>query len=310
MLKIDRENIKKKQELILFLKGIAMGIANIIPGVSGGTIALLTNIYERLINALKKFDITAIKLLLSMKFKNFVNYTDLIFLIWLFSGSLFGVFSIAKLFEYMFKFYPIMIWSFFFGLILASVYYIGKKIKNWNIYNFIILIFGAIVAISLLFFEPANENENLLFIILCGIIGVSGMMLPGLSGSFILILMGNYELILVSAISEFNYIILLFFLFGSILGLVIFSHAIAYLLNKYKDQTLSVLTGFILGSLLIVWPWKKTNSSNLSIENQDNLLAYSWYIPESLNLETLFSLCLIFFGFLVVSLLENIGKEK
>ena len=122
--------------------------------------------------------------------------------------------------------------------------------------------------------------------------------------------MGNYELILVSAISEFNYVILLFFLFGSILGLVIFSHAIAYLLNKYKDQTLSVLTGFILGSLLIVWPWKKTNSSNLSIENQDNLLAYSWYIPESLNLETLFSLCLIFFGFLVVSLLENIGKEK
>ena len=160
MLKIDRENIKKKQELILFLKGIAMGIANIIPGVSGGTIALLTNIYERLINALKKFDITAIKLLLSMKFKNFVNYTDLIFLIWLFSGSLFGVFSIAKLFEYMFEFYPIMIWSFFFGLILASVYYIGKKIKNWNIYNFIILIFGQNVEIKIYLFKPAIENEK------------------------------------------------------------------------------------------------------------------------------------------------------
>ena len=310
VLKINKEHIKKNQKLILFLKGIAMGVANIIPGVSGGTIALVTNIYERLINALKKFDLTAIKLLLSMEFKKFANHTDLIFLTWLFSGSLFGVFSVAKLFEYMFKFYPIMIWSFFFGLILASVYFIGKKINNWNIYNFIIFIIGAIVATSLLFLEPANENDNLLFIILCGIIGISGMMLPGLSGSFILILMGNYELILVSAISEFNYVILSFFVIGSVLGLVIFSHIIAHLLKKYKDQTLSILTGFISGSLLIVWPWKKIKSSDISIDNKDNLLAYSWSLPENLNLESLFSICLIFFGFLIVYLLENIDKGK
>ena len=209
----------------------------------------------------------------------------------------------------MFKFYPIMIWSFFFGLILASVYFIGKKINNWNIYNFIILIIGAIVATSLLFLEPANENDNLLFIILCGIIGVSGMMLPGLSGSFILILMGNYELILVSAISEFNYVILSF-LIGSVLGLVIFSHIIAHLLKKYKDQTLSILTGFISGSLLNCMAMEKIKSSDISIDNKDNLLSYSWSLPENLNLESLFSLSLIFFGFLIVYLLENIDKEK
>ena len=299
-----------KENFILFMKGMAMGIANIIPGVSGGTIALVTNIYEKLINTLKKFDTHAIKLLFSFKIKKLTEYIDLNFLIWVFGGSLIGVFSIAKLFEHLFEHHPLLIWSFFFGLILASVYFIGKRIKKWGYLNYIITALGVIIAISLLFLEPAQENDNLFFILFCGIIGVSGMMLPGLSGSFILILLGNYELILVSSITELNYIILILFCVGSIIGLFGFSHIIAWLLEKYKDQTLSILTGFISGSLFIIWPWKTILKDTINTDKKNEILHYTWELPNQLNTETVSAIGLIICGIIVVYFLEKIGDKK
>ena len=176
-----------------------MGIANVIPGVSGGTIALITGIYEELIDSLKSFDKKALKYILSFRIKDFIDYTNLYFIIAIFGGSIFSVFSIANLFKYLFSNYPLYIWSFFFGLIIASIFFVGKKINKWEKSSVIALVLGIIIALSFTNISPASENDNLFFVFLCGIIGISGMMLPGLSGSFILILLGNYELLLVKA---------------------------------------------------------------------------------------------------------------
>ena len=238
-------------------------IANVLPGVSGGTIALITEIYERLINALKSLNIKALRLLLSLNIREFIKYTDFYFQISVFSGSIISLFSIAKLFEYLLQDHPILIWSFFFGLILASVYFVGKRITNWNKTNKLVLCIGTIIALSMSFITPATENSNLFFVFICGIVGVSGMMLPGLSGSFILILLGNYELLMVKAITNLNYVLLSVFLAGSVFGLLSFSHILSWILKHYKDTTLALLPGFILGSLSIIWPWKAVSEKIL-----------------------------------------------
>ncbi|MGY8988169.1 MAG: DUF368 domain-containing protein [Flavobacteriales bacterium] len=295
-----------KRYIMLFLKGITMGVANVIPGVSGGTIALITEIYEDLINSLKSFDLKAVKLLLTFKFKDFIVHTNLYFLMSVFGGSLFSMFSIAKLFQYLFEFYPEELWSFFFGLILASVFYVGLRVKKWKIRSYIFFIIGTSIAITLALLSPSSENTNLLYIFVCGIIGVSGMLLPGLSGSFILILMGNYKLLMVNSVNDslkFNLdaiTYLLVFILGSVVGLFGFSHVISWLFKRFKDCVLSLLTGFILGSLLIIWPWKII---------AENKLITSWYLPE-LNSGTIISIVFMLIGFYVVVKLENFSKNN
>lgn len=293
---------------ILFIKGMAMGIANVIPGVSGGTIALITEIYEELINSLKSFDLKALKLLISLDIKRFIQHTNFYFLLAVFGGSVASVFSIANLFKFLFASYTILIWAFFFGLIVASVYFVGKRIKKWDLPNIIALVVGTAIAISLSFITPATENSNLFFVFICGIIGVSGMMLPGLSGSFILILMGNYELLMVTAITELNYLLSIFII-GSAVGLMSFSHALAWVLKHYKDATLALLTGFILGSLNIIWPWKKIAESMI-IDGKEKVLEYHWYFPNITEKETLIAFALIVFGIVVVWGLESFSPKK
>jgi len=293
-----------KKHLFLFLKGITMGVANVIPGVSGGTVALITEIYEELINSLKSFDLKAIKLLLNGQFKDFINHTNLYFLISVFGGSVFSMFSVAKLFEFLFEFYPEELWSFFFGLILASVYYVGLRVGIWKIRSYIFFIIGTAIAVSIALLSPSSESTNLLYIFICGVIGVSGMLLPGLSGSFILILMGNYKLLMVDSISKslkFNIdaiTYLLVFILGSVVGLFGFSHIISWLFKRFKDCVLSLLTGFILGSLLIIWPWK---------EIAENKLITSWHLPE-LNSNTIVAIFLMLIGFYLVVKLETFTK--
>ena len=291
---------------MLFLKGITMGVANVIPGVSGGTIALITEIYEDLINSLKSFDLKAVKLLLTFKFKDFIVHTNLYFLLSVFGGSLFSMFSIAKLFQYLFEFYPEELWSFFFGLIFASVYYVGLRVEKWKVGSYLCFIIGTSVAVTLALLSPSSENTNLFYIFICGIIGVSGMLLPGLSGSFILILMGNYKLLMVDSITKslklnidaITYLIV--FILGSVVGLFGFSHVISWLFKRFKDCVLSLLTGFILGSLLIIWPWKII---------AENKLITSWHLPE-LNSGTIISIVFMLIGFYVVVKLENFSKNN
>ena len=293
----------------LFLKGIAMGVANVIPGVSGGTIALITGIYEELIDSLKSFDKKALKYILSFKINEFIDYTNLYFIIAVFGGSIFSVFSIANLFKFLFSNYPLYIWSFFFGLIIASIFFVGKKINKWNKSSVIALVLGIIIALSFTNISPASENDNLFFVFFCGIIGISGMMLPGLSGSFILILLGNYELLLVKAVADLNIIILTVFFLGSLFGLLSFSHLLSWLLKKYKDQTLAILTGFITGSLAIIWPWKEVKES-IIIGDKEKIIDYQLLIPQELNQENIIAIILMMMGIAIVYAIEKFSITK
>ena len=286
-----------------------MGIANVIPGVSGGTIALITGIYEQLINSLKSFDKKALQLIIKFDFKSLINHTNLYFLISVFGGSIVSVFSIASLFKFLFNNYPLYIWSFFFGLILISILFVGKTITKWNKQSIISLILGTIVAISFTYISPANENTNLLFVFFCGVIGISGMMLPGLSGSFILILLGNYELLLVKAVTDLNILLLSVFFAGSVFGVLAFSHLLSWLLKKYKDQTLALLTGFIAGSLAIIWPWKKVSKS-IIISGKEKIIEYDLYFPTEINIENFIATSMIILGVISVYAIEKYSEVK
>lgn len=286
-----------------------MGVANVIPGVSGGTIALITEIYEDLIKSLKSFDKKAFQLLLSFNIKDFITHTNFYFLTAVFSGSIVSVFTIASLFKYLFENYPILIWAFFFGLIVASIIYVGKRIKTWSKATIISLLIGTILSISISFMTPATENSNLFFVFLCGIVGISGMMLPGLSGSFILILMGNYKLLMVTAVTELNVILLGVFFLGSAFGLMSFSHILSWVLKKYKEETLAILTGFIIGSLSIIWPWKEIAES-LIVNGKEKVISYNSYLPAEFNTQTQLAFALMILGYYLVYLLESNSNNK
>ncbi|MFC2107524.1 DUF368 domain-containing protein, partial [Bacteroidota bacterium] len=195
--------------VFLLLKGMAMGAANVIPGVSGGTIALITEIFERLINAIKSFNLHAIKLLFTGKIKDFIAYTDLYFLIAVFSGVVIAIVTLARLFDYLFENYPVYIWAYFFGLVLASVYYVGKRIDKITLAVVITFIIGTALAIMISIMNPATENQNFFYLLICGVVAICSMILPGLSGSFVLFIMGNYKLVAIDAINERNFEILL-----------------------------------------------------------------------------------------------------
>lgn len=270
-----------KQHIANFFKGFGMGAANVIPGVSGGTVALITGIFERLIDSVKSFDIKAIKLVFKGKFKEFLSHTDFVFLMIVFLGAGVSVVSLAKALEFLFINYPIFIWAYFFGLILASVYFVGKTIEKWKVSVVLAFIVGVAIAISISVLKPANENDSFIYLILCGVAGISSMILPGLSGSFVLILMGNYELLL-SSVNEMiasispalsgdftqmwdALMIIIPVGIGVVVGLLAFSHLLSWIYKKFKNQTIGLLTGFILGSLGVIWPWKNSFDKNDSL---------------------------------------------
>ena len=294
-----------------------MGAANVIPGVSGGTIALITGIFERLINAIKSFDLTAIKLLFSGKIKEFIKHVDLYFLIAVFAGMVASVVSLAKVLEYLFLNYPVFVWAFFFGLILASVYFVGKSITKWRVSVIITFIVGTIAALSISVLNPATQNDSFLYLIICGVVAICSMILPGLSGSFILILLGNYQLVMIHAVNELDLKIIFPVMIGAAGGLIAFSHILSWIYKKYKDQTISVLTGFILGSLGILWPWQnevylKDELGNFILKDGEKIVQSTIrYIPESFNTEVIIAITLMIIGIITISLIEKVaGKQN
>lgn len=302
--------------LIYLLKGIAVGVANIIPGVSGGTIALITGIFERLINAIKSFNLGAAKLLFSGKFKEFANKTDLAFLVSLFSGVILAIVLLARLFDFLFNNYPVYIWSYFFGLVLASVYFVGKTIEKVNSSVIIIFIVGTIIAVGLSLVNPAAENSNFFYLIVCGVVAVCSMILPGLSGSFVLILMGNYQLVAIQAVNDKDLSILFPVLIGAVGGLIAFSHILSWVFKRYKDQTISILTGFILGSLNVLWPWKnsvflKDSLGNNIIKDGDYVIAkYVSVLPDNFNTEVILAIVFMLVGILSITAIELAASKN
>ena len=287
-----------------------MGAANVIPGVSGGTIALITGIYEELIDSLKSFNIQALKLLLKGEFKTFNSHINLKFLSAVFFGTALSIISLARVLEYFFKKNEQMVWSFFFGLIIASIYYVAKMINSWNISSIVFLLFGITFATSLAFLKPLSENSSSYYLFICGIVSVASMILPGLSGSYVLILMGNYHLIMLHSVSDpfSNLNILLPVILGSIIGFLTLSHSISYVLKKHYDSTISLLTGFIVGSLLIIWPWKFPLETILGRNGDLKVISYNWILPDFASIENIYCFILILAGIAVVFLIEFLGK--
>ena len=301
-----------KKYLSLFTKGLAMGAANVIPGVSGGTVALITGIFEKLIDSIKAFNLTALKLLLSGKLKDFARYINLDFLLAVFSGVAISILTLARLFDFLFKSYPVYIWSFFFGLILASVYFIGKTVEKWRLSVVISLIVGTAFAFSVSVLSPASENSSMLYLFICGIIAACSMILPGLSGSFVLILLGNYQLVMIDSINDLNLMVLLPVVIGAVIGLLAFSHVLSWVFKKFKDQTIALLTGFILGSMGILWPWKhpvyKLDSLGqilIKKSGEKVVSGYDWFVPDTLTTAVVVAVLLMIAGIFTIYLLEK-----
>ena len=299
-----------KQFFVLIMKGMGMGAANVIPGVSGGTIALITGIFEDLINSIKSFNLKALQLLFTGKLKDFAQHINLSFLVAVFLGIGVSTISLAKLFDYLFINYPVYIWAFFFGLILASIYFVGKTISKVRLSVILTFIIGAVVALFITFLTPAAENSSMWYLFMCGVIAACSMILPGLSGSFILILLGNYQLVMIDAINNLSIKILAPVAVGAGAGLLGFSHVLAWVFKKFKDQTISLLTGFILGSLPILWPWKEEILKTFENSDKVKVIGYKWLLPAQLNTEVIFAVALMIIGFASIWLLEKMAAKN
>ncbi len=306
-----------REYLILTLKGFAMGAANVIPGVSGGTIALVTGVFEKLIHSLKSIDQNAIIYLLKGRFSSFSSHINLPFLLAIFGGAVLSVFTLARILAYLFTNFPVYIWAYFFGLIVASVYFVGKTVERWRFITFLIFAAGAGLAIWISLMTPASGNDNVFYLILSGMAAVCSMILPGLSGSFILILMGNYELVAIEAINEFRLDILGPVFFGIVAGLLVFSHLLSWIFKKFRDLTLALLTGFIAGSLIILWPWKdavyQADEYGRLITKADGdpiILSYERYIPDALTSEVIFAIVLMIAGYFTIWAIERMAEKK
>ncbi|MDD2549574.1 MAG: DUF368 domain-containing protein [Bacteroidales bacterium] len=298
------------------LKGFGMGAANVIPGVSGGTVALITGVFERIINAIKSFDAHALKLLFKGRFKELFKHIDLFFLLALGLGMIISIVSLARILEFLFDSYPVYVWAFFFGLILASVYYVGKTVSKWSFSVVVLFIAGAAIAIVISFLNPATQNDSFIYLFICGVVAVSSMILPGLSGSFVLILMGNYELVMIDAVNQANFAVLLPVIIGGVVGIMVLSHVLSWIYKKYKNQTVALLTGFILGSLSILWPWKNEIYRMDSMggfvlkEGEKIVQGYDLFIPKALNLEVLIAIILVIVGYLIIMLMEKLANKR
>ncbi|WP_347173983.1 DUF368 domain-containing protein [Polaribacter uvawellassae] len=326
------------QKASLFLKGLAMGAANKVPGVSGGTVSFVLSFYEELIYSFQKINLKAFKLLINGRFKSFYQYVNGQFLLLIMGGSMFSYFSISLVLDYLLHHYELYVWSWFFGMIIGSVFYIYKDFGDWNLKNTLSFVIGISVGVGISFMTPAQENDNLWFVFLCGIIGVSGMTLPGLSGSFILILLGNYVLLLVDSVNglftvvtgilsgnfevldlpeNIRYLkIISVFTAGSAFGLVSFSHILGYVLKRWHQIVTAIIIGFIAGSLGIVWPWKH---KIFAVKNQVFLLDkkgnkiiqnYERYFPDFSNSETWFAIFYIVIGVALILGIDYYDRRK
>ncbi|WP_298285579.1 DUF368 domain-containing protein [uncultured Lutibacter sp.] len=325
-------------KFFLFIKGLSMGAANKVPGVSGGTVSFVLGFYEEMIYSFKKINYKALLLLINGRFKSFYYYTNATFLLLVFGGSMFSYFSVSLVLDYLLQRYELYVWSSFFGMILGSIYYISKDFNNWKTRNIVAMIIGISLGVAISFMNPAKENDNLWFVFACGIIGVSGMTLPGLSGSFILILLGNYVLLLVDSVNmlfktiteiftgDFSFMdnderirylkIIASFTGGSAFGLVFTSHILGYVLKRWHQIVTAVIIGFIAGSLGIVWPWKKVvykvvDGNVLFDANGNEVIEnYTRYFPDFTNKETWIAILFVIIGAGIILLIDKYGSVR
>ena len=308
-------SIKFRPDLMTFLKGFAMGAADIVPGVSGGTIAFVTGIYERLLNAINQFHPRLFGVLKKEGLGGVWKAVDGSFLVVLLAGILTAALSLARVIHYLLDNHPILIWSFFFGLIVASAYHIAKQQKEWGTAEIVCLILGVVIAVLVVQQVPVQSEPTLWFVFVSGAIAITAMILPGISGSFILVLLGMYDTVL-QAIKNFDLSIIVMFGMGCVVGILSFSHLLAWLLRHFRSMTLAVLTGFMLGSLVKVWPWKQTLSYRIDRHGdqvplqQDNISPWAFEQMTGESAFFLWAVVLAVVGFAVVLLVEKLGDSE
>jgi len=308
----------RKEDLATALKGFAMGAANVVPGVSGGTIAFITGIYERLIESLKSFDLEALKLGSKFKFKELWTKVDGRFLLSMGVGVILAFATLAKLLKWGFEHYPVLVFSLFFGLILASIPSVGKMIRKWDASVILVFLVGLGIAVSIAFLTPASENNNPFYLGLCGVVAMCSMIIPGLSGSFVLLLMGNYELIMLDSVSALfsgdlktALPILIPVWIGAVVGLLVLSRFLSWLFRVHHDNAVSAITGFVTGSLVIIWPWKTTMTTMITDrhgEEKEKIIGFKdWTLPDFAAGGTWLEIGAVVIGIALIVIIEKIA---
>lgn len=297
-------------DVTLFLKGLAMGAANVVPGVSGGTVALVTGIYRRLIDALGSVGTDTLRLLLARDFRSLWRAVDGRWLAVLLAGVAVSVVSLARLVEYLLEFHERATMAFFFGLIAVSVWYVARRVARWGPASLAALALGTAVAIAIATLAPGVENDAPWYVFVCGMLAITSMILPGLSGSFVLILTGNYALVL-GAVSGFDLGVLVPLGLGCAVGLVAFARLLGWVFERHADATLAAMTGFVLGSLVVIWPWKETLTETIERAGdtpKEVVTGYSWFLPEP-SAETAAIALLALAGAAVIVVLERVAGD-
>lgn len=318
-----------KDFLFLYLKGMAMGAADVVPGVSGGTIAFITGIYEELLNTIKGFNLSVFKTLKEEGIKTTWKKTNATFLVVLFAGIFTSIISLAKGITYLLDAYPVLLWAFFFGLIVASSVIIARYIKDWGAINLAAMVIGAGIAFFITIAAPSQIPDGLIYIFLAGCIAICAMILPGISGSFILLLLGAYATILgsisglvdglkamdVAMITEFGVNIGVF-IGGCIVGIIAFSNFLSWMFKKAYSTTMALLTGFMIGSLNKVWPWKETTAFRTNSHGEEVPFLQSNISPMKFEelygepAQLWFAIGLCIAGFLLVFIMEQAASRK
>lgn len=323
----------KKNPFGLFLRGLAMGAADVVPGVSGGTIAFITGIYEELLGTIGGIKLSLLKIWKQEGFKATWQKANLSFLVFLLLGIFVSIVSFAKLISWLLEEHTVLIWSFFFGLVLASIWLVGKSIEKWNFTSIAGLIAGTAFAWWVTVITPTAGTDNLLYIFVCGAIAICAMILPGISGSFILVLLGAYSTVLgsltgaISSLkaglwSEFinHSSLILVFIAGCITGLISFSRLLSFLFQKAKMLTLAILTGFLIGSLNKIWPWKQVleyfvkhkgePNEELVPVVEKNISPFTYAELTGVDHQLMYALLLMLVGFTLILVLEKLGAKK
>lgn len=296
---------------LLTLKGVAMGAADVVPGVSGGTIAFISGIYEELIDSINNINLGALKIWKTEGFASFWKHINGTFFVFLFAGIAISIVSLAKVVSHLLEMHPVLIWSFFFGLIIASVWLIAKSIEKWSPGVIITMLIGAIVAYFITTINSVASVDASWYIVLSGAIAICAMILPGVSGAFILLLLGSYDKVL-GAINDRDLITIGLFGLGCAIGLLSFARVLKFLFSKFKNLTVALLAGFMVGSLNKVWPWKETISTRTNSHGEIVPFIQENVLPANFSGESqlVYSILLAIGGFLLIFILERFAPKE
>lgn len=305
---MNNKNRSFPDYIALSVKGFCMGASDVVPGVSGGTMAFILGIYEELIDAIKSFDLKSLQFLVTLKFRPLLDRISWQFLLAVGIGIFTAIFTLSKLLSWLLQNRPVFIWSFFLGLILASVLSVSRRVEAWRILTWLFLVGGTLGSYFLVGLVPVATPNDYWFLFLCGAVAICAMILPGISGSYILVLLGKYQYVL-DAVNHRDFLVLGLVAAGACVGIIAFSRILGWLLKNHHDLMVATLTGLMIGSLRKVWPWKETLESVVDSHGQMVPLVQSNILPGQWNGEVLAALSLMVAGLLAVLFLDRLGNR-